>query len=230
PYGSNNIGDETSIYQRLPTGDVTPVNPFFDNLFRDRVDRVNTLNSSLYGIVQLPFKIEFSTTFTPYFSWKEYYNHDSSKNPEWESKGGSSERSFEKTFNWQVDNVLRWKQDFNDHSFEVTLLQNAEKGQFWMTKATASNYSPSDILGWHRLQAGAIPLNESNDTYRTGDALMGRVYYSYLQRYMLTASVRRDGYSAFGMQNPRATFPAFAFAWNLSEENFMEPTRDWLNF
>src|SRR5690606_4576537 len=205
PYGSNNIGDETSIYQRLPTGDVTPVNPFFDNLFRDRVDRVNTLNSSLYGIVQLPFKIEFSTTFTPYFSWKEYYNHDSSKNPEWESKGGSSERSFEKTFNWQVDNVLRWKQDFNDHSFEVTLLQNAEKGQFWMTKATASNYSPSDILGWHRLQAGAIPLNESNDTYRTGDALMGRVYYSYLQRYMLTASVRRDGYSAFGMQNPRAT-------------------------
>src|SRR5690606_23523848 len=122
-------------------------------------------------------------------------------------------RSFEKTFDWQVDNVLRWKQDFNDHSFEVTLLQNAEKGQFWMTKATASNYSPSDILGWHRLQAVAIPLNESNDTYRTG-----------------YASVRRDGYSAFGMQNPRATFPAFAFAWNLSEENFMEPTRDWLNF
>ena len=230
PYGSNNIGDDSSIYQRLPTGDVTPVNPFFDNLFRDRLDRTNTLNSSLYGIINLPFGIELSSTFSPYFSWGEYYNHESARNPEWESKGGSSERKFEKTFNWQIDNILRWKHSFNDHSLEVTLLQNAEKGQYWMTKATASNYSPSDILGWHRLQAGAIPLNESNDTYRTGDALMGRVYYSFMDRYMLTASVRRDGYSAFGMQNPRATFPAFAFAWNFNEEKFMDFSSEWLDY
>lgn len=36
---------------------------------------------------------------------------------------------------------------------------------------------------------------------------------------MLTASVRRDGYSAFGMMNPRATFPAIALAWVFTEEN-----------
>ncbi|QMV68384.1 SusC/RagA family TonB-linked outer membrane protein [Sphingobacterium paramultivorum] len=230
PYGSNNIDDPTSIYQRLPTGDVTPVNPFFDNQFRDRKDHYNTLNSSLYGVITLPFGIELQSNFTPSFIWHEYYNHDSSKNPEWKAKGGSSERSFEKTYNWQLDNVLRWKRRFDVHNFEVTLLQNAEKGQYWRTKATASQFVPSDVLGWHRLQAGTIPLNESEDTYRTGDALMGRLFYSFKDRYMLTASVRRDGYSAFGAQNPRATFPALAFAWDFTAEDFMKNTKSWLDY
>jgi len=230
PYGSNNLDDPTSTYQRLPTGDATPVNPFFDNQFRDRKNVYNTLNSTLYGVVSLPFGIELQSNFTPSLGWHEYYNHESSQNPEWKSKGGSSERTFEKTYNWQLDNVLRWKKKFDIHNVEVTLLQNAEKGQFWKTKATASNYSPSDILGWHRIQAGAVPVNESNDTYLTGDALMGRVFYSLLDRYMVTASIRRDGYSAFGSQNPRASFPALAFAWNFSDEQFMKGTAGWLDY
>ncbi len=230
PYGSNNLNDPTSVYQRLPTGDPTPVNPFHDNLYRDRKEIFNTLNSSLYAVLTLPYGFEFQSNYTPSFVWHEYYNHESSKNPEWKAKGGSSERTFEKTFNWQIDNVLRWKKRFDEHNFEVTLLQNAEKGQFWRTEATASNYSPSDILGWHRIQAGTVPLNASNDTYRTGDALMGRLFYSFRNRYMLTASVRRDGYSAFGAENPRATFPAIALGWSFSDEDFMKSTKGWLDY
>ncbi len=230
PYGSDNIGDPNSLYRRLPTGDVTPVNPFFDNMFRNRVDRYNTLNATLYGIITLPYGFEIQSNFTPSFIWREYYNHDSSLNPEWAAKGGTAERSFHRTYNWQMDNVLRWKKTFGEHNFEVTLLQNAEKGQYWRTKATASNFVPSDILEWHRIQAGTVPLNESDDTYRTGDALMGRLFYSFKETYLLTASVRRDGYSAFGAQNPRATFPALAFGWNFTNEKFMEGTKSWLDY
>lgn len=230
PFGSNNIGDPNSSYQRLPTGNVTPVNPFYDNLFRDRKSQYNTLNASMYGVVTLPFGFEYQVNFTPSYVWHDYYNHDSSENPEWAAKGGSSERTNEKTYNWQIDNVLRWKKDFDVHHFEVTLLQNAEKGQYWKTKATSTSFSPSDILGYHRIQAGTVPLNESDDTYKTGDAFMGRLFYSLHDRYMLTASVRRDGYSAFGSQNPRATFPALAFAWNFSDEDFMSKTATWLDY
>lgn len=229
PFGSNNLDDPNSPFRRLPTGDPTPVNPFHDNLYRDRKDMYNTLNSSIYGIINLPLGIEFQSTYTPSFVWREFYNHESSKNPQWTATGGSSERTFEKTFNWQIDNIIRWKRRFNEHNVEVTLLQNAEKGQRWRTTAKSSQYSPSDILGYHRLQAGAVPLAESDDTYRTGDALMGRVFYSFKDRYMITASVRRDGYSAFGSQNPRATFPALAFAWDFSEEKFMSNIQ-WLDY
>src|SRR5699024_7378571 len=55
-----------------------------------------------------------------------------------------------------------------------------------------------------------------------GDAMMARINYSLLNKYLFTASVRRDGYSAFGQQNPRATFPAAAFAWRISEESFFK--------
>lgn len=105
----------------------------------------------------------------------------------------------EKTFNWQVDNILRWKKEFGeDHRVEATFLQNAEKGQWWKTVAQNKLYSPSDILGFHNIGAGTAPSVSSEDTYKTGDALMGRLFYSFKDKYMLTASVRRDGYSAFG--------------------------------
>ncbi|GAB3012073.1 TonB-dependent receptor [Niabella terrae] len=230
PYGSNNLDDPNSLYRRYPTDDITPVNPFHDNLYRDRKNIYNTLFASIYGVITLPWGFEIQSNFTPSFVWHEYYNHESSKNPAWEDNGGSSERTFEKTYNWQIDNVLRWKKSFDAHRLELTLLQNAEKGQYWRTEATASNYYGADILSWHRLQAASNPFNQSNDTYRTGDALMARLFYSFDDRYMLTGSIRRDGYSAFGAQNPRATFPAIAFAWDFSEEAFMQSTSSWLDY
>src|SRR5690606_7012743 len=84
------------------------------------------------------------------------------------------------------------------------------------------NFSPSEQLGFHGLQFGDGPSVSNNDYRSTGDALMARLNYTYADRYLLTASVRRDGYSAFGQQNPRATFPALAFAWRISEEDFFK--------
>lgn len=231
PYGSNNIDDPNSSYRRLPTGDPTPVNPFYDNMYRDRKKMYNTLDANIYARISLPFGIEYQMNFTPYYSWYEYYMHESSENENWKSTGGSSDRTTKKTFNWQVDNIFRWKRDFaKQHSVEATFLINAEKGQTWQQSAKASNYSPSDILGYHRLQAGTVPTVSSEDTYKTGDALMGRLFYSFKNRYMLTASVRRDGYSAFGQMHPRAVFPAVALGWNFSSEKFMEHTNSWLSY
>ena len=62
-------------------------------------------------------------------------------------KGGYAERRNSKSFNWLLDNIIRWKHQFNGgHNFEVTLLANAEKGQYWDTYVSAQNFSPSDLL------------------------------------------------------------------------------------
>ena len=52
----------------------------------------------------------------------------------------------------------------------------------------------------------------------------GRVNYSYNSKYLLQATVRRDGSSAFGANNRWATFPSFSAAWRISEEEF---AKDW---
>lgn len=233
PYGANEIGNhEVDIYLwKYPTTDVTPVNPFFDNLYRTRESVYSSLDANLYAILNLPFGIEYQVNFVPHFNWHEYYNHDSSKHFEWKAFGGRAERTTSKQYFWQIDNVFRWRKQFNQiHNIEATFLVNAEKGQTWSQTMTATDFSPSDVLGYHRMQAGTVPLNSSNDTYRTGDALMGRLFYSLKNRYMLTASVRRDGYSAFGQKNPRAVFPSLALGWIFTDEEFAEPITDWFDY
>lgn len=233
PYGADEIGNENvdKFLWKYPTSDVTPVNPFFDNMYRDRKNVYSTLNANMYAIVTLPFGFEYQFNYVPYLEWREYYNHDSSKNFDWASKGGSAERTTHKIYSWQIDNLLRWKRRFNEiHNIEATFLVNAEKRQYWSQTMTSTAFSPNDILGYHRMQAGTVPLNSSNDTYRTGDALMGRLFYSLMDRYMITASVRRDGYSAFGQKNPRAIFPAIALGWTFTSEKFAEPMTDWFDY
>ncbi|MEO7766045.1 MAG: TonB-dependent receptor, partial [Ferruginibacter sp.] len=61
-------------------------------------------------------------------------------------------------------------------------------------------------------------------------ALMARINYNYNQRFFLTATARRDGYSAFGQQNPRATFPSVAFAWSIGDEKFLRGASGWLDY
>ena len=230
PYTTNDIDDLDSPYRMYPSGDNNGKNPFFDNLYRDRKKMTHTLNANIYAIVKLPFGLEYQMNFTPTYKWYEYYNHESSQHPEWAGDGGRAERTNQKTFGWLLDNIVRWKKEFGDHRIEATFLQNAEKEQYWSTTAKSEKFTPSDVLGYHNIGAGTVPTVSSNDTYKTGDALMGRLFYSYKDKYMLTASVRRDGFSAFGQENPRATFPAVALGWVFTSEKFMESSSHWLNY
>ena len=58
---------------------------------------------------------------------------------------------------------------------------------------------------------------------------MARLNYNFNSKYMLTATIRRDGYSGFGNDNKYGLFPTFAAAWNIGEESFIKET-DWLYF
>lgn len=112
PFTTNDIDILDSPYRMYPSGDNNTKNPFFDNLYRDRRDIHHDLNANLYAIVKLPFGFEYQMNFTPRYHWYEYMNHESAEHPEWAGDGGRSERKNEKTFNWQVDNILRWKKEF----------------------------------------------------------------------------------------------------------------------
>jgi TonB-linked SusC/RagA family outer membrane protein len=126
------------------------------------------------------------------------------------------------SLDWMVDNLLTWKKEIGLHKFDVTLLANVEQTNFWSSDMSNKNFKPNQELLYHGMQFGDSPSVSSNDTRSSGDALMARMNYTLMNRYLLTASVRRDGYSAFGQENPRAVFPAFAFAWVISDENFFK--------
>lgn len=231
PWGSE-YEDDGVTYRLSPQDDsgAGAIHPKLIMVHRDRLNSINTLNSNIFGEVFLPFGIKYRINYTTRFGWRNSFQHDSAEHPQWKNKGGQAWRDNSKSFEWQVDNIVTWDKVLNDvHDFGVTLLANAEKAQYWSNSMNNVGFDPNDYLGYHNMAAGIDPRISSNDTYRTGDALMARLRYTFNKKYLLTTSVRRDGYSAFGVNKPRATFPSVAVAWVLTEENFLNDV-SWLDY
>ncbi len=199
--------------------------PLYDMQFQERMRVYNTITNTLFAKLTLPLGITYELNFAPRFEFYKYFNHQSALHEEWAPFGGMAYRENRQNYSWQVDNLIKWNKIFlNDHMVDITLLSNAEKYQTWQSAMSTQGFSPTDALGYHNMTAGKSTSNSvySNDEKSTGDALMARLFYSYKSKYMFTGSIRRDGYSAFGLKYPRGTFPSIALGWVMSEESFMK--------
>ena len=94
-------------------------------------------------------------------------------------------------------------------------------------------------LGFHGLPFGlnpSIPFVDGDgnplntDEVNTRTAVMGRINYSYSDRYNFSASIRRDGFSRFGADNVYGNFPSLSAAWTVTNEDFMASGHKWLNY
>lgn len=228
PYGSLYEEDGTTL-KYYPTGNNNQINPLVTPEFTNKRKDIENLNAAIYLKIALPWGFSVQTTYSPRFEWTNYLYHKSADHPGAGSQNGRVERQHTKDFYWQWDNMLKWNKTFGKHAFDFTFLANWEKFQRWSDEMTNEDFLPTDGLGYHGIGFGTTPQVSSDDTYRTGDAYMGRLHYVYDQRYLLTATLRQDGYSAFGMANPRATFPAVALGWVFSEEKFF-PKLSWFDY
>ncbi|KOH46364.1 collagen-binding protein [Sunxiuqinia dokdonensis] len=181
------------------------------------------LNSILKAKVSLPFNISYTFNASPryQFFYDRYFMSADLPGSDPKSRGANREQA--KRFDWSLNNTINWDYTFADkHHMVVTLVQEAEERQYWQDRIEARNILPSDALGFHNTKNGSKENStySSYDSHQTADALLGRLFYSYDSRYMITTSIRRDGYSAFGSSNPYATFPSVALAWSFTNEDF----------
>jgi TonB-linked SusC/RagA family outer membrane protein len=220
PYGQ--MFDSLGNLQRYPHGHSD--NPLLDHYRNSVLDKTNSLFANLYADVRLPLGFKFRVSFQPFYQTHK----DMSFTTISPSLGGvvnevaSGFRNESSNMNWMVDNLLTWNRKIGKHEIDVTLLANVEQNRYWSTNMANRNFTPNQQLGFNGLQFGNSPTITNNDTASKGDALMARLNYNLADKYLLTASVRRDGYSAFGLENPRATFPAFALGWVISNEKFFK--------
>jgi TonB-linked SusC/RagA family outer membrane protein len=204
-----------------PSGYINAPNFWLEMKYRNRFRKYNTLNSKIYATVTFPLGFTFTSEFIPRYNWNRDYNTYSTGHFEWALQGGRASRGNTTIFEWQINNMLKWNKTFGDHNFDATFVQNAEKYNYWYDYMERKNFQPSDVLGYHRMQAATEDVSlTSDDQVSTGDALLARLNYTFKSRYNLTGSFRRDGYSAFGQANPRANFWSVAAGWTLSEEEF----------
>jgi len=195
----------------------------FNRQYQELEKGYTILNSILTAKLELPFNITYSFNVSPRYQLFYDRYHESSEHPDWAGINGLVNREQSRRFDWSLNNTINWNQTFADkHRIDLTLVQEAEERQYWQDRIEARNITPTDALGFHATGNANKDLSnfDSEDTRETADAMLARLFYSFENRYMITSSIRRDGYSAFGTSNPRATFYSMAVAWTFTNESF----------
>lgn len=212
-----------------PGGYIGGQNPLINTLGQEKNRKIIDLFSNLFAEVTLPFGINYKISFQPHFVNRKDYNYWS---PLTIMGGRTYDNGFVRRtdfskYRWRIVNTLKWHRTFGVHEFNVTLMQNVEVGKTWRTRVENSGFSPLPVLGYSGVQYGAHPSINTIDRKYTANALLGRLNYNLLDKYLLTVSLRRDGYSAFGSKHPYAYFPSVALAWKIAKEDFFDVK--WLN-
>ena len=142
---------------------------------------------------------------------------------------GQASEQFSNFYRWTVTNTAEYKFNFlDDHDVTVLL------GQESMTNKTESFGVMRTGLVDNRLMllsstSNTSPLVPSHSiTEEVRNSWFGMLNYSYANKYFLDLSIRRDGSSLFAKDHRWGTFGAAALMWNVSNESFMDVTKDWL--
>ena len=128
-------------------------------------------------------------------------------------------------------NLMEWLLDYTTtfgsagkHRLNALAGYSWEENEYSYTKAANRNFT-TDLLGADNLESGQGLRPNDVGSERNMSRLIsffGRAHYSYESRYMLTATLRRDGSSKFGDNNKWGTFPSISVAWGISEEEFLK--------
>lgn len=120
---------------------------------------------------------------------------------------------------------LSYKKVFGDHSINALALYEWQNQMYQGNFAQARGFI-NDIATYNALQLGDLSKVQPGDLQsykndRTVVSFLGRVNYSFLNRYLVTGSLRRDGASVFGSNNKWGDFPSASVAWQIDKEPFM---------
>ncbi|SKC64485.1 SusC/RagA family TonB-linked outer membrane protein [Ohtaekwangia koreensis] len=126
--------------------------------------------------------------------------------------------------NWAAENLLTYDRSFGKHDLNAVLLYSAQQETSNTSRVTARDI-PADQFQFYNLGRadGVITVNPADQSYTQWGLLsyMGRVMYSYDDRYMLSATFRSDGSSRLASGHKWHTYPAISVGWNISRESFM---------
>jgi TonB-linked SusC/RagA family outer membrane protein len=199
------------------------LNPVRASLLTTNEEISDNLLSSFYAQVNVPFieGLEYRINYSPNYRWNHNYNFfRQDKYVASNTTNGS--KLDQKSFDWLLENILTYKRKIGqDHALDLTLLYGRNHSEFESTTANATQFS-TDVLGFNNLSLGGILTNVSAATGSEGISSMARLNYVYKNKYVVTATVRRDGSSVFAANKKYATFPSGSVAWIVSDEPFLK--------
>lgn len=121
---------------------------------------------------------------------------------------------------YTIDNQLSYNASFSKHKINATALQSAYKMNYETYSIAATDLPYASL--WYNLGTAATVVSRSSFSRNTLSSYMGRVNYTFNDKYLLTLTARADGASQLAEENRWAFFPSGAFAWQLGDEEFIK--------
>lgn len=212
--------DQTWIYTRRS----------LESLADKYIDETKSFASynNLYGELSLPVKglkyrlnvgLDFRTSNSGNYSGVGVFN----TNPLGPSSAGKGNNQ---TYHWVLENLLTYDRTFGKHKVNAVALYSAEQNKYTSSYMSAKNV-PADFFQYYNLgqspQADITVRPEDQAYSKTGLlSAMGRIMYTYDNKYMFTATLRADGSSRLAPGNKWHTYPALSLGWNVTNESFMQ--------
>lgn len=224
PFTQATEWDPTTPVRDPATGEFNFTAPYgsiqYSPIARATRQQADNSSSNITGTAILTYKILEGLTFTTINTYQvssqfgQNLYGPGTGNGVLYAEGNASKGRF-----FQNSNFLTYKKNFGDHAVTVTALYEQQNGQNTNINARSNNLS-SYSLGYYNLSLGATQQTSSGYSADGLQSYMGRVNYSYKDKYLLTASVRTDGSSH--LTQKYSTFPSVALGWNLANEDFMK--------
>ncbi|WP_221392888.1 TonB-dependent receptor [Dyadobacter sp. NIV53] len=187
---------------------------------RDIADENMALN--MYGELKIfnGLKYKLSGSFSQARNrMKNYFGDKGDFQDEYFDPNLSLEEATVTTYNWNIDNTLRYQKNLGKHMIDVTAGFISQKFSDRSLVGGKNGYL-SDITGTIDGPGGKNPYIEGDLQESTLLSLIGQAFYSYDDKYLVTLNFRRDGSSRFGPDYRWGNFPGVSAGWRLSHENF----------
>lgn len=251
PYGRAYRDESKGLLEKFPaTEGLFRVNPLW-NVESGTIDDHDVFYTTIldgHALVKVPwvkglsYRLNYSYTYQSverdYFTHEGFYVPEGSTDDRYlpstlanylTNANGYSERT--KNLAWLLDNIVTFDRTFGKHYINFTgvytrdsythIFKRFEGSDFSELGNTALSYDGLIFAQVQNIEVTDHNGNKNDNTVKTNIGYLGRINYSYNNRYHITASVRRDGSSVFGTDNKWGVFPSVGVAWTMSEESFM---------
>ena len=197
-----------------------------DDNIMDRYNENVKIFANLYAQIELFKGLKYKLNLTPDFSFERYKNYLNKYD-----FGLATNRITQLTErqrrrrNILVENLLTFDRTFGEHKISALAGYTYQDSRFRHIQA----YGEGLPQGLEEIDAATTNRSNEGNSWRSVlTSILGRVFYSYQNKYLFTATIRRDGSSKFGKNNRYGYFPSFSLGWNVAEEKFMENVH-WLD-
>jgi TonB-linked SusC/RagA family outer membrane protein len=228
PLGTPYNADGSLLFSQ--TNDALLTNPLFEIIPGAQVDeqRRYRIFNALYVEAKLMEGLTYKINFGPDFSINRAGRFIGSQTNF--AKGGNNFASVENrfSFNYTLENIINYNKVIGKHTLGLTALHSYQEDRFEQFVNTAQGI-PVEKQSFYKLDDASLSLpSRSVLVPRVINSFMGRVNYDYDNKYLLTATIRRDGASPFGENVKYGNFPGIALGWNINNEDFMKDVK-WID-